>query len=131
GSGSQKLSLERLIMELGLEHNVRFKGYTNDNMNKFSEAACSILTYDFDGFGRVVTESLYAGKPVVSYDTKYGTSDIVRNNIDGYIVEKGNKQELANKIIEIFEDKNLYNLLSKRAIEVKERFNFEKFEENW
>src|SRR5699024_9323876 len=107
GSGSQKESLERLIMELGLEHNVRLKGYTNDNMNKFSEAACSILTSDFEGFGRVVTESLYAGTPVVSYDTNYGPSDIVRNNIDGYIVEKGNKQELANKIIEIFEDKNL------------------------
>src|SRR5699024_2254308 len=123
--------LERLIMELGLEHNVRLKGYTNDNMNKLSEAACSILTSDLEGFGRVVTESLYAGTPVVSYDTNDGASDIVRNNIDCYIVEKGNKQELANKIIEIFEDKDLYNRLSKRAIEVKERFNFEKFEENW
>src|SRR5699024_5700747 len=131
GSGSQKESLETLIMELGLEHNVRLKGYTNDNMNKFREAACSILTSDFEGFGRVVTESLYAGTPVVSYDVNYGPSDIIRNKVDGYIVEKGNKQELADKIIEIFEDKNLYQQLSKRAIEVKERYSYKKFNENW
>src|SRR5699024_8995092 len=99
--------------------------------NKFSEVACSILTSDFEGFGRVVTVILYAGTPFVSYDTNYATSYIVRSNIDGYIVEKGNKQELDNSIIEIYEDMNLYNRLSKRANEVKERFNFEKFEENW
>src|SRR5699024_12085295 len=90
GSGSQKESLERLIMELGLEHNVRLKGYTNDNMNKLSEAACSILTSEYEGIVRVLTERLYAVISVVSYDTNNVLSYIVRNNIAGFSSDKGN-----------------------------------------
>lgn len=131
GTGGQEENLVKLIKELRLQNNVRLKGYTNDNLDKFKEASCSILTSDFEGFGRVVAESLYAGTPVVSYNTNYGPSDIVRDSIDGYIVEKGNKQELANKVIEIFENEKLHSQLSERALEVKKRFSFKQFEKNW
>src|SRR5699024_10794681 len=44
GTGSQKDNLNELINKLGLQNNVKLKGYTNDSHNKFKEASCSILT---------------------------------------------------------------------------------------
>jgi len=131
GTGSQKEELQQLINKLNLQDNVKLKGYTNEPYNRLREADCSILTSDFEGFGRVVSESLYVGTPVVSYDINYGPRDIIRNNVDGYIVEKGNKKEMAEKIIDIFQDENLKAKLSARAVEIEKRLRFKRFKNSW
>ncbi len=131
GQGNQQEALQKLINDLDLQNNVKLKGYTNEAYNELSKASCSILTSDFEGFGRVVSESLSVGTPVVSYNINYGPPDIIRNNVDGYIVEKGNKQELAEKIIDIFKNEKLRKRLSKNALEVKERFSYKKLENKW
>lgn len=131
GQGAQQEKLQKLIDDLNLQNNVKLKGYTNDAYNKLSTASCSILTSDFEGFGRVVSESLYAGTPVVSYNINYGPPDIIRNNIDGYLVAKGDREALAEKVIDIFNDEKLRKKLSERALEIKERFSYNKFEKKW
>lgn len=131
GTGNQKEMLQELINKLNLQENVELKEYTQDPLRTFKEAACSILTSDLEGFGRVVAESLYSGTPVVSYDINYGPSEIIRNNVDGFIVEKGNREELAEKVIDILENEKLRNQLSTRAIEVKDRFSYKRFKQSW
>src|SRR5699024_7986337 len=131
GNGKQEKALQNLINKLELQDNIKLKGYIQDPYSRLKEASCSILTSDFEGFGRVVSESLSVGTPVVSYDINYGPPDIIRNNIDGYIVEKGNREQLAEKVINIFESEQLRNKLSKRALEVRKRFSYEKFEKKW
>ncbi|WP_066190599.1 glycosyltransferase [Gracilibacillus timonensis] len=131
GFGDLQEDLETLIQKLNLTNNVKLIGFTSDPIKTYRSAACSILTSDFEGFGLVLTESLAAGTPVISYDIKYGPKDIVRNEVDGYLVPKGNKKELAEKIITLMTNNQLREEFSNNALEVTERFSIDKYEEQW
>lgn len=131
GFGKEKQNLETLIKNLNLERNIKLKAFTTDPMFIYKQAACSILTSDYEGFGMVITESLAAGTPVISYNSKYGPADIIRDGVDGYLVEKGAQKELANKIVKVMKDSNERRRLSKSAIEVNDRFNIEKYKTSW
>lgn len=131
GYGPQKEELEILVKKLHLVNNVFLKDFSSETLAIFGSAACSILTSDYEGFGLVLTESLSAGTPVVAYDIKYGPKDIIRNNFDGYLIEKGNQAALAEKVIAILKDSALAKELSHNAKEVVERFSFEHYTKQW
>ncbi|MBS4218968.1 glycosyltransferase [Bacillus sp. FJAT-49711] len=131
GFGKLEGELKRLIKELNLENNIKLKGFTSEANFIYKSAACSILTSDFEGFGMVLTESLASGTPVVSFDLKYGPKDIIRDGIDGYLVEKGNLKDLAEKIIKIMENPKLRQELAKNALDINRRFSVEGYANNW
>ncbi|MCM3029700.1 MULTISPECIES: glycosyltransferase [unclassified Niallia] len=131
GFGPQKTKLEGLIESLGLKENVKLKAFTSNPTLTYKKAACSILTSDYEGFGMIITESMAAGTPVVSYDCKYGPKDIIRDGIDGYVVPRGKQRKLAQRIIKIFKDQEHRNILAGKSLEVKERFSYKNFEKQW
>lgn len=131
GFGPLEEELKAQIKRLGLEGNVKLLGFSSDPAASYQSAACTILTSDFEGFGMVLTETLAAGTPAVAYDIKYGPKDIVRNDIDGYLVKKGDQKALAEKVVAIMKDRDLRDRLSARATEVIERFSEESFKKDW
>ncbi|MFS0561721.1 glycosyltransferase [Terribacillus sp. 179-K 1B1 HS] len=131
GMGPLENDLKKQIKQLGLEQNVKLLGFSSNPAASYQSAACTILTSDFEGFGMVLTETLAAGTPAVSYDIKYGPKDIIRNDVDGYLVKKGDQKALAEKVVAIMKDSSLRDRLSARATEVTERFSEESFKKDW
>lgn len=131
GFGNLEDQLNKQIKDMGLTNNVKLMGYAKDPVKVYQSAACSILTSDYEGFGLVLTESLAAGTPVVSYDIKYGPKDIIRDGIDGYLVPKGNPKELSNCIVKIMQNNELRDEMSKNALDVLNRFSEKNYRENW
>lgn len=131
GYGPEKEKLIKLINNLNLNKNVFLKEYTFKSAEVYQTAACSILTSKREGFGMVITESMAMGTPVVSYNTKYGPNDIIKDGINGYIVPFKDRKLLAEKILKIMiDDKNL-KFLSKNALEIRKTFSKKKFINNW
>ncbi|MDR1119590.1 MAG: glycosyltransferase [Dysgonamonadaceae bacterium] len=62
----------------------------------YSSADLLVLPSRFDTFCNVVLESLSCGLPVIAYNAK-GPKDIIRNGIDGFLVN--NKQEMPESIL--------------------------------
>ncbi|WP_413481874.1 glycosyltransferase [Mammaliicoccus vitulinus] len=89
-------TLLKLVKELNLGKYVEFKGYTNNPKEVFKESIASILTSKFEGFGLTIMESLNNGCPVISYDIKYGSNELIQDYKNGILVEKNNIDELAN-----------------------------------
>ena len=54
----------------------------------------------FEGFGLVITEAMSQGTPVITTDRTCGP-DIIKNEIDGWIVEAANSSSIR-KLLEIF-----------------------------
>ncbi|GGK01620.1 glycosyl transferase family 1 [Lentibacillus kapialis] len=131
GFGKEEGNLHNLIKDLKLQDNVKLRGYAEDVSAVYKSAACSILTSDYEGFGMVLAESLVNGTPAVTYDSKYGPYDIVRDGIDGYVVAKGDIEELADKVIKIMDSKSLRDDLSKNALEVGKRFSRKDYSNCW
>jgi glycosyltransferase involved in cell wall biosynthesis len=131
GVGKEEKSLRNLMKELNLEKNVAFKGYTLDPLPKYQEAAVSLLTSRAEGFGLVITESLSVGTPMVLFDVKYGPKDIIRNGLDGVLVEHGDIDQLAKVLIDLLSDQQKLTEMRVKAKEVSQRFSVENFQDSW
>jgi glycosyltransferase involved in cell wall biosynthesis len=103
GDGEYKDLLRVFSNENNL--NVEFHGYVSDkNISKlYEEIQLQIIPSIFEGFGLTVIEAMAKKIPVIATNVD-GISDIVQHNYNGILVEYGNKQELANAIINLLND---------------------------
>ncbi|MGI2327558.1 glycosyltransferase [Planococcus sp. YIM B11945] len=131
GFGEDEAKLQKVINKLGIQESVVLKGFSNDPVADYQKAACSVLSSNYEGSPLAVNESLAAGVPIVTYQMKYGPKDVIRNNVDGFLVDRGDRQELAKKIVEVMKSPNLRKKLSRNAMEIVDRFSEEKFRKAW
>jgi glycosyltransferase involved in cell wall biosynthesis len=131
GAGPELPALERLVGELGVGRSVSFKGYSLTVGAAQSRAACTLLTSTFEGFARVISESMSRGTPVVAYDVRYGPRDLIRDHVDGILVTRHEPDALAQAIVELLADPRRAAAMGERAREVLDRFPVADFERAW
>ena len=95
GEGDEGPKLESLIQNLGVSSLVQLKGHTHSPAKVFGESSFSLLTSSSESFGLVILESMSAGCVPIAYDIHYGPSSIITHGVNGYIVEYGNEEALA------------------------------------
>ena len=130
GEGPERPALERLIDSLALTASVTLMGYSLDAAEAQARAVCTTLTSEWEGWGLVLTESMAVGTPVVSYDIDYGPRDIIRDGVDGLIVEQ-EPEALARGILSLLRDPERARQMSSRARDVVTRFSREEYERKW
>jgi glycosyltransferase involved in cell wall biosynthesis len=75
-----------------------------------------------EGFGRVIVEGMVSGIPVIA--TNIGaTSEIIEDNITGFLVEPQNSFQISEKIKKIISNSELYKKISINA----QKYAIEKF----
>ncbi|MDT3428873.1 poly(glycerol-phosphate) alpha-glucosyltransferase [Paenibacillus forsythiae] len=131
GMGPEEEKLKRIVMDLNLSENVYLKGFTSNAIEVFERATASVLTSKHEGFGLVITESMAAGAPVISYDILYGPNDIINNGVNGFIIENNNIKELAKVIILFLKDADMKKKMSEEARKVSETFSFAEYTRKW
>ncbi|RFU66841.1 glycosyltransferase [Bacillus sp. V59.32b] len=107
GDGPHKETLSSLIKDLSLEENVKLKGYTTNVEEVFGKALFSLLTSKYEGLSVVTLESMANSTPLISYDVLYGSSDLIKDGYDGYLVEERNKDIMAERIIHLLHHPDL------------------------
>jgi len=71
-------------------------------------------------------------KPVIAFDVKYGPSDFIRDEENGYLIDNKNIEEMSNKILRVLNDKKLRDELGKKGREtIIELYNSEKLIQKW
>ena len=132
GDGEKKYInyLKQQTRKLKIEADVRFFGYVGDQQKTILLQTSHFLIHTSvrEGFGLVVTEANSQGTPVIVYDSP-GLRDVVKNGINGYQIAKGDVEKMTDKIVEVFDDKKIYNYLVKKSIEYAKRFDWQKITE--
>ncbi|WP_299364563.1 glycosyltransferase [Winogradskyella sp.] len=108
GDGKDKAKLKKLVEELRIQSHVEFLGYKSNPYGLVRDSYFTILTSWYEGFPRVLVESLALGVPVVSVDCKSGPNEIIVNERNGLLVENHNIDALVNAMNRMIEDTDLY-----------------------
>jgi len=99
GDGTLRRNLERQVREKRLIDNVIFLGYISHNQlpSLYNMADVLVLPSSMEGTPMVVLEALSCGTPVIASSVG-GIPDIVKNGVNGYLLEQVNPRAIAETI---------------------------------
>src|SRR5262249_35830953 len=102
GDGDDRARLEAAAAARGLSDAVAFLGRVDDRTLAalYARAAFFVMPSTREGFGLVYLEAMRAGKPCIAV---HGSADeIIRDGVDGLVIETGSTGTLARAIIRLF-----------------------------
>lgn len=100
GIGKDESFLKELAYKYGINENIEFLGYQKDLVTLYKKARLTLITSSYEGFPNVMIESLFLGTPVVSFDFKSGPREVIRDGINGFLVNNNDESSLEQKIVE-------------------------------
>ena len=118
--------LKKMCQELGILQYVTFFGFVSET-EKFSllSRAHILIHPSFrEGFGLTIPEAGYVRTPVVAYDSP-GLRDIVRNNYNGILAKENSPEALAEEIVHILDNSDLYKKLCQGAFDEARQYNWD------
>ena len=126
GEGPLLEEVQKKAASLRLLEMITFTGNVKDVNCWLSKANIYVHSAYYEPFGLVLLEAMSTGLPVVCIDGK-GNRDIVRNDYNGYMIDKMDSVLMANKIINLMNDDKLYNRLSKNAVQFSSEYDIKQY----
>ena len=103
GDGPDRDHLERYAHELGVMRRCLFLGYQEDVARFYDAIDALVLPSVNEGTPVSVIEALAAERPAVATRVG-GTPDVIRDGIDGFLVDPADNGELAARLAELAHD---------------------------
>ncbi len=123
GTGSEYHYLHEMIRVYNFNEIVTLTGFLNNKEVGYMYYNSDIYYHPggrkndiFSGFSTTLLEASFCALPVIS-GTGAAIEDIIQNNINGFIVQNENYEELSNKILEVAENTELGKKIGRMAEE--------------
>jgi len=107
GDGEERLGVEQLIQDLDLDDSVFLLGYKTNPYVYMAHSDIFVLSSHFEGLPTVVIEAMICGAPVIASDCEFGPREILEDGKYGVLVPVGSVEILAERIINLLEDRGL------------------------
>ena len=110
GDGPEKDNLVSLANELGIYDSIDFIGYIPPSETLYRYyITCQmlILPSHIENFPITLLEAMYLKTPVIATKIKGGVTELIKDEVNGLLVEPGNSIELAQSIIELTHNKKM------------------------
>jgi N-acetyl-alpha-D-glucosaminyl L-malate synthase BshA len=114
GDGGERKYLKTLVEELKIENNIKFIGkVANENVPQYMVASdVFVLPSLSEGFPIVSLEAMACELPIVASKVG-GLPDIVKNGVNGFLVEPKNPEQIAAKVLLLLGNNALKERISK------------------
>jgi glycosyltransferase involved in cell wall biosynthesis len=116
GDGPDRIPLEQRAHELGVARDTVFLGYQEDVAPFYAAFDVLVLPSGNEGTPVTVIEALAAERPVVATRVG-GVPDVVRDGEDGFLVEAGATDDLADRLGRLARDPALRARMGKKGRE--------------
>lgn len=131
GDGELREQLQYNIRELGLSNQINIGRAEKDMVSLYKDASILAMSSRYEGLPMVLLEAQAAGLPIVSFDCKCGPKDVIENGVDGFLVEDGDIEQLAQKLVVLMQDANLRKQMGSAAYAHSERYSEERIMKQW
>ncbi len=131
GDGNKTL-YEKIANSLGLDmQRCHLNDSVVDVQKEYLNSSLFVCTSRFEGFGMGIIEAMACGLPVVAFDCLWGPRSIIKNGVDGILVENGNVEKMAKVILSLIVSPDKLSQMGMNARKNVCRFNIEIVAEQW
>lgn len=131
GTGEDEKMLKERIKEKGMDNQVILRGEVDNMEDYYSKASMYVMTSRFEGLPMTLLETKPYKLPLVSFNCKTGPSELIEDGVNGFLVEEGDNQGLADAIETLINDKTLRKQFSDNAQNGVGRFELEPIVKEW
>lgn len=104
GDGPERAALEARSLELGLGPSVLWAGFDKNPFRYMARAALLLHAARAEGMPGAQIQALACGLPVVSTDCPFGPREVIRDEVNGYLVPVGDAAALADRALAVLTD---------------------------
>lgn len=131
GHGPLKEVFEALIDGLGLQESIELAAPVRNIKEAYLNSSILVMTSRYEGLPMVLLESQVCGVPMVSYMCKCGPTDVIKDGQNGFLVEEGNQDQFAEKLLLLMKDDVLRKRMGLAAIDNSKNYGEEKIMQRW
>ena len=131
GDGELREWLENFGRGHGLADRLVLLGRVADLEPYYRDAGIFVLTSHSEGLPMCPLEAKSQGLPCVSFDIRTGPGEIIRDGVNGYLVEPYDCGRLAERIVELASDDSLREQFARDAALDMEKFDLECILDSW
>jgi len=103
GDGPDTSEAERLAVSYGIKNRIHFLGKQDSVENLLSLADLMLMPSEMESFGLAALEAMACGVPVIATRVG-GVPDVVRDGVDGYLVDVGDAASLGERLADLAND---------------------------
>lgn len=123
--GKNRREIEALIIELNLSDKIELVGWTDDVRSFLNKTDVFVSAARAEAFGLVMPEAMVNEIPVIATRSE-GATEIIENGKSGILVPNEDYKMLAQKILELHDDREQREFLGKNGRKrVEENFSLE------
>ncbi|MEK5491323.1 glycosyltransferase family 4 protein [Paenibacillus sp. FSL R7-0297] len=115
GEGPLKGKYEEKISKLGLCENIELLGYRNDISQLLKISDVVVASSKREGLPVNIMEAMATGLPLIVTDCR-GQRDLVKNNINGFIIGVDDANRFAEAVIELMESNKIRKEFSRNNL---------------
>lgn len=131
GEGPERKALLSQAAGLGIHARMSLPGFAADPATEFARADLFVLSSRYEGFPNVLTEAMACGVPVIAFSCPSGPAEIIRDRIEGILVEAGNAPALASAMRRVMDDESERSRLGAAAQQAVARFSPARVMREW
>lgn len=130
GDGIDREVLQKQIIDAGIGESCHLRGAVIEVKPWLDKAEILALTSEYEGFGIVLIEAMLRRLAVIAFEY-VGVHDIIRNDVDGYVVPFGDIDEYAGKLSELMDSSDLRKKFTDEAIASVKKFDKDAVMARW
>lgn len=125
GDGPLKNQLQSEISVLGMDDSIKLLGSVKNVDKLMGQVDIFAFTSIYEGFPNSLNEAMAYPLPCISYNCIAGPSDLIKNNVNGFLVEPGDFNDYVTKLKLLMENEKLRIRLRQEAAKNRELFSIE------